>query len=265
MNFFEITSKHIHTLNNNEKELYNYIIRNMEEVKGCTVRDLAAKCYVSPATIIRFLRKIGFSGYSDFMAILKYTDQKIVDNSNPFVVPQKDYRIEYLKNIYESVRVLDDEKVAEILALLKKKPRIVVMARGLNKSVAHYFEYVFSGLGFEVVFPEDHFFRKMLLNGIRDSDLVFFFSYGGEDKELIWDIEQLNSLSQATIVSITSANNNSVQNMSHINLYVFSDYIAYNGIDMTSRISMISIIELIAYKYIEEMTAENEPSLEPSV
>ncbi|MGJ7911075.1 MurR/RpiR family transcriptional regulator [Neobacillus sp. LXY-1] len=256
MDFFEITSKHINTLNHNEKDLYNYIIRNMEEVKKSTIRDLAAKCYVSPATIIRFLRKIGFSGYSDFIAILKFTDTDHEEFHNPFVVSQENYRIEYLKNIYESVRVLDIEKVNQISRLLKNKPRLVIMARGLNKSVGHYFEYLFSGFGFEVVFPEDNYFRQMLLNGIRNTDLVFFFSYGGEDKELIRDIELLNIKSKATVVSITSANNNPVQNMSHINFYVFADSIQVNGIDMTSRISMISLIELIAYKYMEEI-AEN--------
>jgi RpiR family transcriptional regulator, glv operon transcriptional regulator len=253
MDFFEITSKHIHSLNYNEKDLYNYIIRNIEEVKKVTIRELAAKCYVSPATIIRFLRKIGFSGFSDFIAILKYTNTETEELHNPFIVSQENYRIEYLKNIYESVRVLDIDKVNEIVQIMKGKPRIVLMARGLNKSVGHYFEYIFSGFGFEVVFPEDHYFRKMLLNGIRNTDLVFFLTYGGEDKELIKDIELLNIKSKATVVSITSANNNPVQNMSHINLYVFADNIQVNGIDMTSRISMISLIELIAYRYMEEI------------
>lgn len=257
MDFFDITTKHIPTLNSNEKDLYNFIIRNMDEVKNCTIRDLATKLFVSPATIIRFLKKIGFSGYSDFIAILKYTDSGKEEDHNPFVVPQDKYRIEYLKNIYESIRVLDEEKIDKIVNLLKEKPRIAVMARGLNKSIGHYFEYIFSGLGFEVSFPEDHYFRKMLLNSIRNTDLVFFFSYGGEDKELIYDIEQLNVKSKSTIISITSANNNSVQNLSHINLYVFADYIHYNGIDMTSRISMIGIIELIAYKYMESIRQEN--------
>ncbi|MBL4953354.1 MurR/RpiR family transcriptional regulator [Neobacillus sp. OS1-32] len=257
MDFFEITSKHLNTLNNNEKELYNYIIRNIEEVKRSTIRELAAKCYVSSATMSRFLKKIGFSGYSEFTAILKYTDSNFIKNTNPFTVSQENYRIEYLKNIYESVRVLDEEKVDKIIHLLKNKPRLIVMARGLNKSVAHYFEYIFSGLGFEVVFPEDHYFRKMLLSGIRNNDLVFFLSYGGEDRELILDIEQLNIKSKATVISITSANNNPVQNMSHINLYIFSDYIHYNEIDLTSRISMISIIELISYKYMVEIMEQS--------
>jgi len=253
LDFFEITSKHVPHISSSEREMYNYIIRNMDEVKRSTIRELAAKCYVSPATIIRFLRKVGFAGYSDFMAILKFTDASTDENHNPFVVPQDKYRIEYLKNIYESVRVLDQEKIDRIIQLLQEKPRIVVLARGLNKSVAHYFEYVFSGLGFEVVFPEDHYFRKMLLTGIRDSDLVFFFSYGGQDSELISNIEQLNTKSKCTIISITSANNNSIQNMSHINLYVFADFIQFNGIDMTSRISMVAIVELIAYQYVERI------------
>jgi RpiR family glv operon transcriptional regulator len=258
VDFFEITSKHIQMLNNSEKELYNFIIQNMEDVKKSTIRELAAKCYVSPATIIRFLRKIGFSGYSDFIAILKYTDVDLAEDHNPFVVSQDKYQLEYLKNIYESVRVLEMQKLTRVLELLGQNPRIVVMARGLNKSVGHYFEYLFSGLGFEVTFPEDHYFRKMLLNGIRNTDLVFLFSYGGEDKELIEDLELMKVKSKATIISITSANNNSVQNLSDINLYVFADYIQYRGVDMTSRISMIGIIELIAYRYMEEIARKTE-------
>ncbi|MEK5268727.1 MurR/RpiR family transcriptional regulator [Weizmannia sp. FSL W8-0401] len=252
MDFFQITTKHIKNLSRNEIELYNYIIHNMEEVKKMTIRDFAAKCYSSPATIIRFLRKIGFSGYSDFISILKYMDPDIQENYNPFLVTQEKYRAEYLKNIYESVRVLDIDKVDEIINYLNENPRLVVMARGLNKSVAHYFEYLFSGLGFEVAFPEDHYFRKMLINGIRDSDLVFVFSYGGEDKELIENIEQVKVRTKATVISITSANNNSIQNLSHYNLYIFADFLKINTIDLTSRVSMICLIEMLAYRYIEQ-------------
>jgi len=251
MDFFEISSKHIKTLNEAEKEIYNFIVHNMEEIKKMTIRELASKTFTSPATIIRFLRKIGFSGYSEFISILKYTDKDFLEIYNPFVISQEKYRIEYLKNIYESVRVLDWVKGDEIVKRLIENPRLIVMARGFNKSVGHYFEYIFSGLGFEVVFPEDHYYRKMLLNRIRDEDLVFIFSYSGEDKELIENIERIKAKSKATIISITSANNNSVQNLSHINLYVFADYILYNGVEFTSRVSMICIIELLAYRYIE--------------
>lgn len=253
MDFFDITSKHIQVLNNNEKEIYNYIIHHLEEIKNSTIRELAAELYISPATFIRFLKKIGFSGYSDFITVLKYTDQLIEDNHNPFVVSQEKYRTEYLKNFTESIRVLDTEKIKQIVELLNNKQRLIVIARGLNKSIAHYFEYIFSGFGFEVIFPEDYFFRKMWLNSIRDSDLVFFFSYGGEDMQLIQNIQELNVKSKATVISITSANNNTIQNLSHINLYVFADNIEYEGINMTSRVAMIGIIELIAYQYMEEL------------
>jgi len=251
MDFFSITSKYINSLNANEKEIYNFIVRNMEEVKNYTIRELASKCFVSPATIIRFLRKIGFKGYSDFITVLRYTDLDSDNNYNPFVVSQDEYKIEYLKNIYESVRVLEKEKVDKIIKLLQIKPRIIVMARGLDKSVGHYFEYIFSGLGFEVLFPEDYYFRKMTLNGVKDNDLVFFFSFEGEDEQLIQDIEELNARSKAIIISITSADNNSIQNMSHINLYVFADFVQFKEIHLTSRVSMIAIIDILAYQYID--------------
>lgn len=257
MDFFEITSRYISTLNNSEKEIYNYIIENMDEIKNSTVRETSSKLFISPATFIRFLRKIGFSGYSDFITVLKYTGKVVEDDYDPFVVSQDKYRVEYLKNVNESIRVLEKDKMKEIVQLLCNKPRLIVIARAMNKAVAHYFEYLFSGLGFEVVFPEDHYYRKMLLNNIHNTDLVFFITYSGEDPELIHAIEDLKMRSQATIISITSANNNTIQNLSTINLYVFADYILYNGIDLTSRISMIGIIDLLAYNYMEKINTKN--------
>lgn len=37
-------------------------------------RTLSHECYVSTTTMIRFVRKLGFSGYSDFINLLRLTD-----------------------------------------------------------------------------------------------------------------------------------------------------------------------------------------------
>ncbi|EAG1142648.1 MurR/RpiR family transcriptional regulator, partial [Listeria monocytogenes] len=55
--------------------------------------------------------------------------------------------------------------------------------------------------------------------------------------------------------SITGADNNIIQNMSDINLYIFTDEIEMNNLDITSRISTIAIMELILYQFMEDETS----------
>lgn len=51
-------------LNQLELSIYKYIIAHPVEVEGMTIRQLAKKSHVSPTTILRFLRKMDFDGYS---------------------------------------------------------------------------------------------------------------------------------------------------------------------------------------------------------
>ena len=60
------------------------------------------------------------------------------------------------------------------------------------------------------------------------------------------------------IVSVTQADNNLIQNMSDVNFYMFTDNIKVNEADITSHISMIAVMELILYQYIQQITKQNE-------
>ncbi|APR06867.1 hypothetical protein FAM21834_00593 [Lentilactobacillus parabuchneri] len=85
--------------------------------------------------------------------------------------------------------------------------------------------------------------------------MIFVFDYAGEDDELISIIQNLQSLQSqrqyAMLVSITGANNNTIQNMSDENLYLFTDELKVSGIDMTSHVSLIVIMELLLYQFME--------------
>lgn len=83
------------------------------------------------------------------------------------------------------------------------------------------------------------------------------FSYKGEDLELIEAVRKLKSQNHPLIVSITGADNNLLQNSSDLNLYLFTDEIGLNHLDITSHISMIALMELSLYHFIEASGSEN--------
>lgn len=64
-------------------------------------------------------------------------------------------------------------------------------------------------------------------------------------------MQQLKKAAHPLLVSITGADNNVVQNMSDVNFYVFTDELFLNKMEITSHISMLAILELILYQYLD--------------
>ena len=52
------------------KKIAEFILENPHEVKKMRVKDLAARCDISEATVIRFVQAIGLSGYQEMKIIL---------------------------------------------------------------------------------------------------------------------------------------------------------------------------------------------------
>ena len=53
-------------LSSKEKKLGEYVLNHSQEILSFTLKDLSLQAEVSEATIIRFARRLGCEGYSDF-------------------------------------------------------------------------------------------------------------------------------------------------------------------------------------------------------
>lgn len=250
MDFFEQTNERVALLNENERKLFEYVVRNIHTVKDMNIRTMAGNCYVSTTTIIRFVKKLGFAGYREFIDSLRLTSHSLEHTDLPEVFWKRTYSEEYLKNIIESVRVVTQEQVAQFAGYLQHNPILYFLGQGLSGEPARYAYHLFTALGYYTYLPIESYERKSTLLQMKDGDVIFAFSFTGEDRRIIEMIEQANLKCKPKIVSITRAGNNIIQNLSDLNFYVFSDQVLYNDFDLTSRISMIAIVEMLAYSLI---------------
>ena len=79
-------------LNQLELSIYKYIIAHPAEVADMTIRQLAKKSHVSPTTILRFLRKMNFDGYSEFKYALKRQQKiEVEEPSQQQLVPMNQF------------------------------------------------------------------------------------------------------------------------------------------------------------------------------
>lgn len=245
--FFDRTDPYVHKLNAGERRIFDYVVRNLGQVKSMNIRQLAENCYVSSTTIFRFVKKLGFEGYNDFSSCLKLTDFSAPEAQIPSALWQKNYMSSYLKNISESVRVISREKIAEWNRLLDTEPTIYLLAEGLSRDVAFYARRLLVISGHHVEFPCEPFEVQAALQQIQNRDVLLALSYSGKNKDVLRLIETVLATKRPTVESITGSMNNPIQNLCDLDFYVFSDGLSCNGQDITSRISMLAIVETLVY------------------
>ena len=61
-----IINEHFNELNENEKAIIEYIIKNKANCQEMTIIELAKETLTSKSSILRLTQKLGFSGYSEF-------------------------------------------------------------------------------------------------------------------------------------------------------------------------------------------------------
>jgi RpiR family glv operon transcriptional regulator len=249
--FFEVTSGALQRLNQTERALFDYVVKNMDHVKDLSIQRFASERYLSSTTIFRFAQKLGFKGYSDFIHSLLVTEHRNHTSAVPSVLRNKVYADEYLKNVMEAIRVMPAEKVAQVLEMLAGAPNVFILCDANAFELGRYCEKLFLAIGRRTYFPEADYQVKAAADHIIDGDLLVVLSYTGEDPTLIKTVERLYLEAHPFLLSITHADNNTIQNMSDVNFYIFADEITINGIDLTSHLAMLMILELLVYESLD--------------
>lgn len=250
MNFYEQTSEAIVKLSPNEQQIMTYVMKNLHIVKNMSIRDLAEACFVSTTTIFRFVQKLGYEGYAEFSKAIIETEAESRKIHIPSIVEKDNYRDSYLKNIVEAVKVVTDEKIDKFQSIMSKNPDIIIIAEGLSREVGHYFHRLLSNVGYNVYFPIENYEKSSVLKTIKKSDVLLVLSFTGDNTSVIHEIEKIFAIATPTIISITRADNNTIQNMSDLNFYIFADEINFEDADITTRIGMIAVMETLLYKKI---------------
>ena len=247
--FFDLTQITMRDLTKTEQQLFDYVVKNMYEVKSMSIREFAAANYMSTTSVFRFAQKLGFAGYTEFINSLLVTthaqQSKILPNATKSKHPN-----EYLKNMMEAVRVMSPQQVESVVNLLFNKPNIYILTDSNTHVIGQYVERLFIGLGLHAYFPETAYQTQNLVNRISDKDMLIALSHSGRDAELMDFVQRVFLSAKPYLLSVTKAENNPLASLSDTNFYVFADEVKINGMDLTSNVAILMLIELLVYEYI---------------
>lgn len=225
----------INTLTKKELIAYNYIYKNIQNIKYISIREIARDSCVSTTTVLSLIKKMGFSSYNEFKYFYLYKEKNI---------DKKNYKI---NEIIESIKILEEyngEYIEEAVELIRLSDYVIFTGIGNSAGIAQYGAKILSNNGKFSLYQGDPFYNSKVLNG---NGLVIILSISGETKELY---EQALGYKEANIpiICITSVADGAIAKISDYHINYNLDYEFTNSIhDFTSQITVVYILEKIAY------------------
>ncbi|WP_313467808.1 MurR/RpiR family transcriptional regulator [Carnobacterium sp.] len=246
MDLEALINQHYRELNESDLQILSYIIQNKEKCKGMTIIALAQETLTSKSTISRLVKKIGFSGYSEFKYSLKNETKKELDQTvSNFSDTQRE-------DITNTLKLFNQTNCEPIIKKIHQAERIFCYGTGwgqrdvlsdLRRSliVVEKFPIVLSSKK-ELEIASKVTFTK--------GDLLIVVSLSGDIQEVKNEMNVL-TLNGIDILSITSLKNNSLASLATYNLYFQSTPALLNGIEIFSFLPVFLITDSLCREYIK--------------
>lgn len=209
------------------------------------VQEVADELYTSPASVIRFCKKLGFSGFSEFKAALKV---EIFQSKG--AQAEESRSTDFLKDVRKTIQLIQEETIDRILEKIHASRRVEFYAAGSSRTVAAEFVKRLQIIGKPAFWYDDSSLMNISAKQVTEEDLVIAISVSGETSLVIAAANMAKSRG-ATIVSVTNLGSNTLSDMADENVYVNSTFFMKSEITVRSRVQLLLVCEYIFFRYLE--------------
>lgn len=175
-----------------ELEIAHYILENKTEVIKASAQTLAKLTSTSPSAIVRFSKKIGYTGFpqlkielaKDLVNASTEFDNLLDPDESIEELVQKVHRsnISTIEKTYGLIDPLTIEKVAQ--QLIKAKS-IHLFGIGGSGTVCEDFQHKLLRIGKTCIYYNDTHLQLTAVPNMTQEDCAFFISYSGKTKEMV--------------------------------------------------------------------------------
>ncbi|WZL80779.1 MurR/RpiR family transcriptional regulator [Vallitaleaceae bacterium 9-2] len=230
-------------------------ILESDNPKKLKLKTLQLNCHVSNATILRFCKALGTSGFSELKYLLaQEREQKkeclITKHSELF-----EMSTEHFDNIEASFiatrRLLSPDLLETIVEVLHQSKVINIYALGGTFLVAQDFELKLDRIGKFCKSYNDKNLQFFASKNLTENDLAIGITYSAKSKSVIDSLIVAKEQGAKTLL-ITSEKNTEFEHSIDFIVYINSTDHINRLVTTTSRLTMLYIIDLIYYRYIKK-------------
>lgn len=240
-------------LTETDKMIGDYILEHRVEVLNASTQKLANLTKTSPSAIIRFSKKIGFTGFPQLKIELakdvsnesaKFDDVLDPDEDMSSLI-KKTYQanISTIKKTYGLIDVKHIEKAIELLVNAKN---IYLFGIGGSGTVCEDFQHKLLRIGKTAIYYQDSHSQLTAVPNMTEDDLGFIVSYSGKTKEMVTAAKWMKK-EGVTSIAITQSTFNEVGKLVDLALTIPSEEKELRIGATSSRLSSLIIVDLLYY------------------
>lgn len=245
--------------NGAERKIVDFLLENPEQVVNCTIHELAEKTYSSASTIVRLCKKLGFKGYKDFQKSLVYelalrkealdekTQEITREDSLESIIEKVTYK--NVISLENTMKLIDLEILERCVDILEKANTINLFGMGSSLLVAKDAYLKFLRINKPCLISDDWHAQLLQARNITKNDVAIAISYSGMTEEVLRCVQTAKE-NNAPIIAITRFEENPLSSIADYNLYVSATEFIFRSGAMSSRISQLSIIDILFTAFI---------------
>ncbi|MGN0179282.1 MAG: MurR/RpiR family transcriptional regulator [Monoglobaceae bacterium] len=243
-----------------EKQIADWIFENPGKIISLSIVELAEQCGCSEATIVRFSKHLGLSGYQELKISLASegggtaVSTHILADDSAYQMYEK-----VCNDIYLSLEKTKKSLNPEALELAAKKicnaNKIFIFGLGNSASVALDASHKFLRAGLNAFAYSDNHMQVIGASHLSKNDVAIAISHSGSSKDIV-DALKIAKEHGATTITITNTGKSPILKCSDIVLSTAADETTYNILALNSRIAQLSIIDSLYFYIVYNRSAD---------
>lgn len=190
--------KEMYHLSYSDESILAYVIENIDYIPDMSSHQLAKDTFTSPATIVRFCKKLQFNSYADFrynisnlLKNMQVNEMNVTSNENIISILQKSSQLEFF-SITRTKDLMNIDQLSKLIDDINRVKYIDIIAYDANAKLGDYFSHLMIQVGkISNVYQNTDQQLHLSLNANQDH-LVFILSKHARNKRLVKMTKMLN-------------------------------------------------------------------------
>ena len=249
-----------------EKQIADWIESNPGKIISLSIVELAELCRCSEATIVRFSKRLGMSGFQELKISLASegggaaVNTHITAEDGAYQMYEKVCNDIYL-SLEQTKKSLDPVALSRAAEAICSANKVDLYGLGNSASVALDGAHKFLRAGILAVSYSDNHMQVIAASQLKKGDVAIAVSHSGSSKDIVEALAIAKEKGAVTI-AITNAGKSPVVKHSDFVLSTSSEETKYNILGLNSRLVQLAIIDALYYYVVYNRSTEARGSID---
>lgn len=232
-----------------EKNIADFFLKNQERV-DFSAKAIAARLFVSEASLSRFSKKCGYKGYREF--IYQY-EESFEESTETLANHTKMVLNTYQELLNKTYSLMDEAQLLRICNYLGKAGRVFVCGKGSSGLAAREMKLRFMRIGLDIDSIQDTDLMRIQATFQKEGCLVIGISIsaGSRSKDVLYMLKEAHKRKARTVL-ITGKNREENQEFCDEVVLVPSLKYLDHGNVISPQFPILIMLDLIYSYYLEQ-------------